>query len=433
MNKQLLSILFICLLQVSCLKYSIYADICSLQDFSFKKLSNELLTVKIDEKIPDYIKDENGEREVPLSLKAQLYTYLPILDVKTSVKTLYGHTGSVNSVIQLNIGVFAGCLASASYDRTVRIWNSFTGKCLRILKHSSAVRSVMQLQHGDYAGYLASVSWEHIVTIWNPLSGKCVCILKGHTGFIHSVIQLSHGDLAECLISASWDNSVRVWNPYSGECIRALSYDEDRELDFWPSVTGERIRTLKQLRPVNAAIKLKYGEYAGHFLFVPNDCILRILDPITGNYVRSLEKYMCAGSGKVQLRNGNIAAGFVDCSIKVRDISGGRDECIRSLSGHSDFITSLIQLEDGRLVSTSWGHVIKIWDMYPQDVCDLSLEQYILVAQLQFHKRNGDNIQLHADWYEVFNTLPEYFQNQYLEYLDNHSFNFAHRRWCAIL
>ncbi len=355
-----------------------------------------------------------------------------MLDVEIFSKTLYGHKSAVNSVIELKIGDFTGCLASASDDRTVKVWNLATGKCLRTFEHSCAVMSVMQLHHGDFEGYLASVSWDHAIRIWHPLSGECVRTLKGHTGVIHSLIQISHGDFAGYLISASWDCLVKVWSPLSGECECTLSFDDDRKINFWPSVTGECIR-VEEFRPIDSAIRLKYGEYTGYFLSVPSDCFMTILDSITGNCVHVLRKYICAGRGKVQLRNGNIAAGFIDSSIKVRDISRGRDECIKSLNGHRDFITSLVQLDDGLLISASRDNTIKIWNLYPQEVQELRFAQYILLAMLQQHKSNGDHIQLHADWYEVFNTLPEYFQSQYVEYLDNGSFIFSYKRWCNIL
>ena len=41
----------------------------------------------------------------------------------------------------------------------------------------------------------------------------------------------------------------------------------------------------------------------------------------------------------------------------------GKKECLAILKGHEDFILSLIQLHDGRIVSGSDDLTIKIWDL----------------------------------------------------------------------
>jgi len=43
--------------------------------------------------------------------------------------------------------------------------------------------------------------------VWNPYSGKCLRILKEHTGYIGALAVLPNG----CLAVGSCDNTIRAW------------------------------------------------------------------------------------------------------------------------------------------------------------------------------------------------------------------------------
>ncbi|KAK4245554.1 hypothetical protein C7999DRAFT_34042 [Corynascus novoguineensis] len=62
-------------------------------------------------------------------------------------------------------------LASASYDKTVKIWDSATGECVSTLEgHSDSVWSVAWSHD---ATRLASASRDETVKIWDPATGEC--------------------------------------------------------------------------------------------------------------------------------------------------------------------------------------------------------------------------------------------------------------------
>jgi WD40 repeat protein len=115
-------------------------------------------------------------------------------------------------------------LASASGDRTVRLWSlstkSHTGSAYSIaavkeqkLKgHTGSVYSVAFSHNGQL---LASASNDMTVRLWNPVTGEELEKLEGHTDSVNSVVFSHDGQLA----SASYDETVRLWNPATGHDV----------------------------------------------------------------------------------------------------------------------------------------------------------------------------------------------------------------------
>src|SRR5205814_4181678 len=68
-------------------------------------------------------------------------------DWNACLQTLEGHSDSVNSVVFSSDGQR---LASASRDRTIKIWDAASGQCLETLEgHSNSVNSVVFSRDGQ--------------------------------------------------------------------------------------------------------------------------------------------------------------------------------------------------------------------------------------------------------------------------------------------
>ena len=95
----------------------------------------------------------------------------PAIEEKWSpcLQTLEGHSLSVNSVA---FSHDSARLASASVDRTVKVWDAHSGQCLQTLEgHSDRVRSVA-FSHDS--ARLASASVDSTVKVWDAHSGQCL-------------------------------------------------------------------------------------------------------------------------------------------------------------------------------------------------------------------------------------------------------------------
>src|SRR6266480_198946 len=67
-------------------------------------------------------------------------------DWNACLQTLEGHSSGVNAVVFSSDGQR---LASASYDRTIKIWDAASGACLQMEGHSDSVNSVVFSSDGQ--------------------------------------------------------------------------------------------------------------------------------------------------------------------------------------------------------------------------------------------------------------------------------------------
>jgi len=118
------------------------------------------------------------------------------------IRTFRGHSNSVSSVIFSTDGQY---LASASADRTARIWEVATGDQVRSLVTASQVNSVAFTPDDRY---LAGACFDGTVRIWNVSGGNEIATLTGHTGRVFFVTFSTDGHL---LASAGEDHTVRLW------------------------------------------------------------------------------------------------------------------------------------------------------------------------------------------------------------------------------
>ena len=130
---------------------------------------------------------------------------------------LVGHTNSVYALAEFP----DGRLISGSCDKSIRLWDTYTGACTIIaedLDYWPASLEVIPGLSEDLPVRVAYGSWDHCVRILD-LTGKCVSTLVGHSDFVSCIRMLPDGRL----VSGSADTTICVWDINTGAFQLALS------------------------------------------------------------------------------------------------------------------------------------------------------------------------------------------------------------------
>jgi len=97
-------------------------------------------------------------------------------------------------------------IASASNDKTVRLWDPQTGQTLLTYRgHTDAVKAVAWSPDGKY---IASAGVDTTVQVWDPQTGKLIFIYNGHFGTVYG---LAWSKASKYIASGDAHNLVQVW------------------------------------------------------------------------------------------------------------------------------------------------------------------------------------------------------------------------------
>jgi len=118
------------------------------------------------------------------------------------VRWLEGHEAAVKTVAYLP----GGRAVSGGDDSTLRLWNLASGESRRLEGHTAQVEAVAV---SPEAGLIASASWDRTVGLWDAGTGALLARLEGHDGPVNDVAFAEGGT---ALYSAAADGTVRVWD-----------------------------------------------------------------------------------------------------------------------------------------------------------------------------------------------------------------------------
>jgi RNA polymerase sigma factor (sigma-70 family) len=231
-----------------------------------------------------------------------------------------GHTGVVTGVAFSPRGLW---LYSGSYDHTICVWETESGRLARVLKAPSrvysSVNTIALSRDGTcLAAALGDEGQESFVHVWDVPTGAKVAALRGHRG---TVTRLAFSPDGRRLASASGDTTVLVWDVTGLRAKRAA--EDARATDtLWDDLRGDpeaayaaacrAVRTgdaavavlATRLKPIKAVAEGKVAEWVRQFdarVFADRERASRALADL-GPGVEPLLRKMAAAATSEEVR-----------------------------------------------------------------------------------------------------------------------------------
>ena len=305
-----------------------------------------------------------------------LLLFLTIFSLNTFAQdfpytSLEGHTSRVTKIVFSPDGA---TLASASEDRTIRLWDVATGTHRHTLTgHQSYIYSVAFSPDGLT---LASGSENGRIRLWSVTTGQYRVTLEGHQSSVYSVAFSSDGST---LASGSSDRTIRLWNATTGlykvtleghsENINSVAFSpdgstlasgsSDRTIRLWNATTGFHKQTLTG--HTSSIYDISFIEDGQTLASKSNDGTIRLWDTATGQYKETLS---VSNLRNVSINSdGTMLAGvYSNSRISLWDIATESE--IASLTGHTSDIYSVRFSPDGKILASGGSdRTIRLWDL----------------------------------------------------------------------
>ncbi|KAG9196673.1 putative U3 small nucleolar RNA-associated protein 13 [Alternaria panax] len=221
-------------------------------------------------------------------------------EIKGKLRAKYTRKAHDKDINAIDIDPSGSLFASASQDRTVKIYSAAEGEAIGVLRgHKRGVWSVKfapkdsQAPNSGNKGLIATGSGDKTVKIWSLADYSCLLTLEGHS---NSVLKLSwlpyrpvdaRDKRGPQIASAAGDGLVKIWDTVSGEAMSTLDNHTDRVwalvahpttgalvsgggdsvITFWEDTTSTTLEaaTTAETERIELDQKLQNYTYAGNY------------------------------------------------------------------------------------------------------------------------------------------------------------------------
>lgn len=256
-------------------------------------------------------------------------------------------------------------IASASVDKTVKIWQKKDGQIIRTLQHPTGITALAFSSDGNY---LATSSYDSNVRLWQVSDGA---LLKTFAGNGQTLWTVAFSPDGNTIATGGEDKSVKLWNVNDGSLLRTLeghslniwwvafspdsskvaSASFDTNIKIWSVDDGQLIRTISG--HTQAVLSVSFSKDGQYLVSSSDDSTAKLWNANDGKLIRSFQE-----------DSEHIYSVAISPDGK-RLLTGGRDrnivgEFIQNFFGASDtnkWVTvRLWNIEDGKLIQTFTDH-----------------------------------------------------------------------------
>ncbi|KAF1943408.1 WD40 repeat-like protein [Clathrospora elynae] len=221
-------------------------------------------------------------------------------EMKSKLRAKYTRKAHDKDINAIDIDPSGTLFASASQDRTVKIYSATEGEAIGVLRgHRRGVWTVKfapknsQVPNSGNKGLIATGSGDKTVKIWSLVDYSCLLTLEGHSNSVLKLTWLPYRPVdardkrGAQIASAAGDGLVKIWDSASGETMSTLDNHTDRVwalvahpttgalisgggdgvITFWQDTTSATLEaaTTAETERVELDQKLQNYAYAGNY------------------------------------------------------------------------------------------------------------------------------------------------------------------------
>ena len=299
-----------------------------------------------------------------------------------------GHNDSISSVAFSPDGSF---FATASYDKSTKIWNLETGELERILdSHEDGVACVAYSPNNRF---ILTSSHDGFIRMWNNETGNFVKKLGlrdnygellDYNKFQYSpdsrfivayneqdtfglgvgILDGETGDLVKTLLKGHLDELTSV--TFSPDSNYLVTTSCEYKSFIWKSKTGELVR---ELDINNIAVrKVAFSPCGNYMLVITSDNVARLLNNETGATIKIYEGHDDAVYDAVFIRDGKYVVTVSSDTLRLLNRETG--DLYKTISEDGKTIRNMVCSPDNKFILTvindednKWSNVIHIWDI----------------------------------------------------------------------